>query len=255
MTSEWNSTTADLDYFKRQLAQPYQSTIAFFDFLDRYGRLHHDSLIVDACCGSAANSFYAISRYPGLRSVAFDYQQEFLDIAKNHLDELASDNTTIAESIQFIRSDIYSLDATLAKSQLLPSPPDGIIFLQTLSWLSDWREALIQLASLDSPWIAMSSLFYPGLLEAQVSINKYTDSHFLMSSFPYNILSAQLVKSCLRSLGYTNFYFEPFQISQPLPQPQDVNSMGTYTIEAAHKGLLQFSGPLHMPWYFLLATK
>ena len=51
------------DYFRKQLEKPYRSTEKFFDLLENENLIRQESVIIDACCGSGANSFYALKRF------------------------------------------------------------------------------------------------------------------------------------------------------------------------------------------------
>ena len=167
-TSPWNSKTTSLEYFTNQLKNPYQSTIQFFDFLNQKCSINSDSVIVDACCGAGTNSFYAASKYKVKKIIGFDYQDEFLNIANLY----KNDNLNVFESdIQFFNSNIYDIKIDINEKV------DGVISLQTLSWLTDWKSALNQMSSLGSNWIAISSLFYEGLIESEITIKKFKQDH------------------------------------------------------------------------------
>jgi SAM-dependent methyltransferase len=245
-TSPWNSKTTPLGYFTNQLKNPYQSTIQFFDFLNQKCSINSDSVIVDACCGSGTNSFYAASKYKFKKIVGFDYQDEFLDIANlyknNNLNQFKSD-------IQFVNSDIYNIKIDIDEKV------DGVILLQTLSWLTDWKRALDQMNSLGSKWIAISSLFYEGMIESEITIKKFKKDQKDPILVPYNVYSIPIVEEYMRDLGYVNFYWKKFEMGIELEKPTDADNMGTYTKKTIDGETLQISGPIMLPWYFLVATR
>ena len=132
---------------------------------------------------------------------------------------------------------------------------DGVIFLQTMSWLTNWKESLKQLSKLNTKWIAISSLFYEGLIEAEIIINNYPDTKSEPTSFPHNIYSMPIVEEYLKVLGFKNFYWKKFELKTPLKKPNNINKMGSYTIEDKNGKLITISGPIMMPWSFLVAKR
>jgi len=250
-TSRWDSKTQNMDYFINQLKTPYQSSIAFFDFLEELNLINSESSIVDACCGSGANAFYAFNRFSLKKIIGFDYQEEFLSLAKEY-----QKNLTKYNEVCFIQANIYEIDDfldDLRKNKITFN--DGVIFLQTMSWLTNWRESLKQLSKLNTNWIAISSLFYEGLIEAEITINTYPDTNSEPISFPYNVYSMPIVEEYLKVLGFKNFYWKKFELKTPLKKPNNINKMGSYTIEDKNGKLITISGPIMLPWSFLVAKR
>ena len=244
-TSPWNIGTFSNEYFFRQLKEPYQSTKHFFNFLNENNLIDSNKIIVDACCGSGGNSFYLADNYSPKKIIAFDYQDEYLKIAKSYQNNNFKSNTDIV----FLNSDIYDLSVKIYEKI------DGVIFLQTLSWLTDWKKSLLELKKLDSEWIAISSLFYDGLIEAEITIKKFRDNEEDPVLTPYNVYSIPMVEKYLKELGYSKFYWKKFEIDMEIEKPTDVDDMGTYTERTKSGNTLQLSGPIILPWYFLIAKK
>ena len=240
-SSVWNSKNSNMEYFTRQLNNPYQSTVAFFDFLEKEKLMPPGTSIVDACCGSGGNIFYAANRFALKYAIGFDYQEEFLSIAEDFKSKAKSERFSV---VSFKQADIYNLgqfgESVSGKSDVI----DGILFLQTMSWLTNWRESLNQLGNLHSKWIAISSLFYEGFIEAEITIKTYPGSSEKHTSFPYNVYSIPLVEDCLRSNGFKEFIWKEFNLISPIARPDDDNKMGTYSIETKDGTLLQKSGPI-----------
>ena len=249
--SKWNSKNVNIDYFTRQLKTPYQSTIAFFDFLEELNFINSESSIVDACCGSGANTFYASDRFSLKKIIGFDIQEEFLSLAKEYQKNLQN-----FKDVSFIQANVYEIDNfldELRKNNIFFN--DGVIFLQTMSWLTNWKESLKQLSKLNTNWIAISSLFYEGLIEAEITINNYPNTKSEPTSFPYNVYSMPIVEEYLKVLGFKNFYWKKFELKTPLKKPNNINKMGSYTIEDKNGKLITISGPIMMPWSFLVAKR
>jgi hypothetical protein len=175
----WEADSVNMRYFKNQLHNPYYQTVAFFDFLESQVRLTPETIMIDACCGSMANSLYASKRFGLDKIIAFDFQDDFMELGRLLISRMG-----IEEKIISRNEDIFSLS-----SDFLEISADGIIFLQTLSWLTDWEKSIDSLSLLKAKWICISSLFYPGSIEALVQINVYNEDGTFANTSPYNILS------------------------------------------------------------------
>jgi len=251
-TSEWSSESSNMEYFTRQIEKPYQSTIAFFDFLESVISIGSDTLIVDACCGSGSNTIYAARRFGLKHTIGFDYQEEFLALAQKYYAESLN---TKRQNITFKKMDIYNTKELRKSIKQQAQKVDGIIFLQTMSWLTKWKKSLDGLSRIKSKWLAMSSLFYEGKIEAEITIKTYADSEKQVNAFPYNVYSKPLVEKYLKKLGFKELHWQKFTIESPLTKPTDIDKMGTYTVETKGGDLMQVSGPILMPWYFLIAIR
>ena len=132
---------------------------------------------------------------------------------------------------------------------------DGIVSFQTLSWLPGYKEEIACLAKLNPKWIAISSLFFEGQIDFDIKIHEYDrkDSDGSRDSY-YNIYSLPKVREEFDKNGYHNFEFFKFDIDIDIPQLHP-NHMGTYTQKTEDGKRLQISGPLLMPWYFIVASK
>ena len=167
--------------------------------------------------GVAVILFFLRKNFNCQKLYGFDFQNDFLDIAKRSAKELDM------ADISFKNADIYNLPRSILNQRV-----DGIICLQTLSWLDDWRKALEQLAKTNSKWIALSSLFYDGLLQSKTEVISYNEDLKVRHSVPYNVYSIPAVKDFLAKLGFAGIIFEPFQINLDLPRG-DLNRIGTFT--------------------------
>jgi hypothetical protein len=49
-------------------------------------------------------------------------------------------------------------------------------------------------------------------------------------------------------------HVEPFTITVDLPKPKD-GQRGTYTVRTEWNKRSQFSGPVYLPWHFVLAVR
>jgi SAM-dependent methyltransferase len=243
-TSEWLSSTIDKNYHERQFASPYRSTIHFVNWLEELGYLNnYDQLrILDLGCGQGANLYYMASRFTNIQFTGIDLNKDLVDCGNNFLKEKNIANCHLETG------DWYAMGPHLINAF------DGCISLQTLSWLPDYAEPLKALSALQSRWICLSSLFYDGPLSCAIEVSDYDENlEVSMKSF-YNIYSLPVVQSFLSSLGYSNVASIPFHIDIDLEKPIS-KGRGTYTENIAEGTRLQISGPLLMPWHFVVAEK
>jgi SAM-dependent methyltransferase len=232
------------DYFTKQLDSPYESTKQLYTFISKYIPEGCRSSILDACCGAGAWSFYVAHQSGTKRVVGFDCCDDRVHFANDY----AAKNAMTAVT-SFRTDDIYNLSKGIKQMYF-----DGICLVQTLSWLPDWKAALTALSAIPHRWLALSSLFYSGKIEAIIDIRTYSDYFTTKESSSYNVLSIPLVEDHLKSLGYTSIIWHKFQIPIDL-LPGNPDQMGSFTQRLADGTRLQFSGPISMPWYFLLARR
>jgi len=132
---------------------------------------------------------------------------------------------------------------------------DGVISLQTISWLEHFRGAFRNVFfNLNPSWFALSSLFYEGNISAYTQVHEYESGKV----FSYNTYSITQVKAFAEKYGYSLVKYKPFDISVDLPKPESSDLMGTFTQQIVRNDAvtrLQISGPLLMSWYMLFFRK
>lgn len=242
---EWiNPNPQDLNYYDRQIINPYRSTIKFVDFLDEVVGLL-DQKILDLGTGKGANMFYIKNRFPQTILTGLDINYDLVQKGNEYV------NKNGITDIELRFGDMYALDQNL-KNQY-----DGILSFQTLSWLPSYEEPLEQMMSLNPDWIGITSLFYDGLIDCKIEVSMYKN-HEDCSPFKafYNVLSLQKIQAFANKYGYQRFIAKPFELDIDIPKPMDKNIMGTYTLcTKDSERRIQISGPLLMSWYFLILSK
>ena len=194
-------------------------------------------------CGTGSNTVYLAQKYPNVNFVGIDFNSKNLDIGLNKIEELKIDNCELRHGnwYQPENADIGAFD--------------GIISFQTLSWLPGYKREIECLAKLNPNWIAISSLFFEGEIDFDIKISEYDrkDKDGIRQSY-YNIYSIPRVREEFSKHGYDKFKYIKFDIDIDIPQMHP-NHMGTYTQKMENGERLQISGPLLMPWYFIIACK
>ncbi len=228
------------DYFSRQFKQPYRSTVALHQWLKKKGVLK--GRIADLACGMGAPLGYFAIREPQCDFVGLDFNSLLVREGNRRLSALPN--------VQLKRGNLYRLFPQY-KSQF-----DGLLSLQTLSWLESYEGPLEQMTRIRPKWIAITSLFYDGPVNSVIRIQDYskpTGKKAYKDAF-YNIYSLPLIREFLKQRGYAHFDSTPFEIDRDIPPPKD-KGMATYTRRLKSGDRIQISGPLLMSWYFLLARR
>ena len=219
-----------LDYNARQWREPYRSTIAFSRFIA--DRMESAQKVVDAGCGGGGPTWYLANRFPHCRFCGLDVSEPMIWEASGRPD-LPSNLAYEADSLTNlrIRFDI-----------------DGVTLIQVLSWLPGYELALHQIATRLRPkWIAFSTLMYEHNIDCRIVVAE----HERPRQSYYNVYGLPRMKAFMHGEGYNLTGFEEFKIDQDLPKPQDRNIMGTYTLDCGETRL-QCSGPLLLPWHFVM---
>jgi SAM-dependent methyltransferase len=226
-------------YHLGQWKNPKRSTIQFADYVR--DRIAASRRVVDIGCGAGAASAHLAARHAGTEFVGIDISQKLLGIART----LSS--TENLRNLSFDVEDCFDLRAR--------SGVDGVVSLQTLSWLPDYEEPLRQIFEKLSPdWIAASSLFFDGDISCRIEVNE----HAAGQRFFYNVYAIPAVARFAAKFGYRLADARPFVIDIDLPRPADRDAMATYTVRTAEPDAperLQLSGPLLMNWHFITLTR
>lgn len=243
---EWVKNYND-DYFNRQFENPYRSTIKFCDWLESLGLFKNVSgtKFLDMCTGKGSNVYYMYKRFPKCKFLGLDINDNFIKEGRNFLAHKNIKNCNLEYG------DLYNLDIKKHINQF-----EGILSYQTLSWLPEYETAINEMIKLNPKWIALSSLFYDGLVDCKIEIKEYNNSIDKASSNNsfYNVYSIPRIKNFFSERGYTLFKYSPFEIDIDLPKPKH-SHMQTYTKKLEDNSRIQISGPLLMNWYFIYASK
>lgn len=238
-TSEWLETPK-LEYHERQLFEVYRSTVSFCDWLEKIGHIKADSKtsILDLGCGLGANLIYMGKRYPKCQFTGVDLNPAFVERGNRILSDRGIEN------VQIDQGDWYNLASGYIGIF------DGVVSFQTLSWLPGFEEALGEIAHLRPSWIALTSLFYDGLVSSANETQTYGDDLMPYRNMFYNVYSIPVVKESLRRKGYGNFKYERFDIDIDLPCTKEFRAH-TEKLDDGRRILI--SGPVLEPYYFISA--
>lgn len=229
-----------MDYHMKQWGHPKESTKAFSKFFRN--DLLNSSSVIDIGAGAGAATFFLANQFPEVNFIGIDYSDELVTKARRTLSDFESKNLT------FESGDWFNLDKKYRGV-------DGVISLQTLSWLPEMELPMTQIFNVIRPnWIGLSSLFYEGDISCRVEVDEHTRER---KTF-YNVYSIKKLNRLATEHGYEVLMADRFDIGIDISKPVNLDLMGTYT-EKVQRGLdyqrLQISGPLLMNWYFVSIGK
>lgn len=228
----------NLEWYRRQFTEPYRITIAFRNFIENNAAFNK-STILDIGCGMGSALSYIARNHPDSKFTGIDINDDlfhyFIGEEKN---------------ITFEKADCFNLPSSYINKF------DGIISLQTLSWLPEYKIPLEQMCKINPKWIAISSLFYPGEINFTISLENYgrPTENEPFSQVYYNIYSIPILKKLLQSYGYTSFVYQPFEIDIDISKPKH-NNLGYYTVKTEQGKRLAFNTCLYQPEGFIFASR
>jgi SAM-dependent methyltransferase len=236
METSW-SDERSMAYHLDQFTNQKRSTVHFYDFSAEF--IDKSQTIVDIGCGTGAATHFIAKSSPSTKIIGIDSDSVLIETAIKIVDEIPLSN------LDFEVADLYKLE----NRQFVC---DGVVSLQTLSWLEGLDEPMISIfTKLKPKWIALSSLFYEGDITATVII----DEHMRNRKSFYNVYSIPKLDRLSKEFGYAVTKVEKFSIDVDLPKSGDINFMSTYTETIVSEGKdsrIQISGPMLMCWYFVM---
>src|SRR5688500_16678700 len=169
----------ELEYHERQFREPYRSTVAFCNWLETSGFLVRESKIriLDLGSGAGANVHYMSQRYPESSFVGVDINPELVEHGNSFFESSGIRNCRLEVG------DLYNLDPEHL------SGFDGVVSLQTLSWLPNFSAPIEAIAKLQPKWIALTSLFYDGPVSCTIEVSQYDEELQRNWSGFYNVYS------------------------------------------------------------------
>jgi SAM-dependent methyltransferase len=236
METSW-SDERSMAYHLDQFTNQKRSTVHFYDFSAEF--INKSQTIVDIGCGTGAATHFIAKSSPLTKIIGIDSDSVLIETAIKIVNEIPLSN------LDFEVADLYKL-------QNRQFVCDGVVSLQTLSWLEGLDEPMISIfTKLKPKWIALSSLFYEGDITATVVI----DEHMRNRKSFYNVYSIPKLDRLSKEFGYSVTKVEKFSIDVDLPKSGDINFMSTYTETIVSEGKdsrIQISGPMLMCWYFVM---
>ena len=245
--TEWLELSGSgMEYHKNQFQNVYRSTIIFCEWLEQNNLCKPDLniKIADIGAGAGSNIFYMSEKFPKIEFTGIELNKDLVKFGNDYFEKNNRPNCNL------IYGDLYDLD------EKTNSKYDGVVSLQTLSWLPDYKIPIKKMKNLNPNWIALTSLFYDGDVDMKVEVKDYTrpgKNKPYIEGF-YNIYPIPHVKKYFKELGFSNFEYKKFDIDIDLPK-QMGKGLATYTEQLKNGNRIQISAGILMNWYFILARK
>lgn len=227
--NDWNINPdpETLAYHLRQWDEPYRSTVAFAEFARPW--LEKSRHVLDLGCGGGGATTYLARQFERSQFLGLDISDALIKQAWKREGP---------PNLSFSICDMCNTGALYT---------DGVISLQTFSWMPDIETPLDQICKKIAPkWMAFSSLFYEGDISCKIEVDEPKRPR---KSY-YNIYSIPRTEAFLKERGYIQVGKEEFEIDKDLPVGNpDFMHTTTWITEGGYR--VQQSGPLLLPWYFL----
>lgn len=240
------------EYVASDFDHPKHSTRAFSSFLERNGcfETRNDELIIDMGTGGGSGLAYIARCFPGTSFLGLDYN---VDLVSWVNDVFFKDNPEHCPNNMSVKYGDWTKPNDILNQ--CNKKIRGVISVHSLCTQKYFSDAASYLVELEPEWIAFNSLFYNGPLDVLIHIrDKGSDLKDDNPDADFNIHSLPHAADYMLSNGYSLQSAEPFEIGLPLPRP-DGGKRGTYTIQTEWSDHSQFSGPVYLPWQFVLFKK
>jgi len=225
-----------------QILKPYQSTIDFEIFLKKNKLFSKKSKhIVDIGTGIGSHLNYLSKQNHELKFTGIDYSVPLINWAKK---------LNKNQNINFFVADILKKNKI---KKLINC--DGVICIQTFCCFKNPEYPIKFMTSLKPKWIAINSLFYDGPLDVFIHMKDYEDLNTDKGGDgDFNIFSIQNISKILKRYKYRLIKSEPYFPKQKITKSKK-KGRGSYTTKNELNKNITFSGPVHLPWHFLIAKR
>ena len=241
--SVYHSKHLDVDYYRRQMKNPYESTKNFFNFLNKKIKLKNKK-IVDLACGNGANLIYLKKKYKTGICYGLDQNKTLLKIANDFTKKKK------IKDLSFLMSDIENYKKKVPKK----IDSDGAICIQTLSVMNDYKNVILFAKKLKTNFICVNSLFWKGKIDFKITVNFLNKNKRLIEKINhYNIYSIDHYLAFLKKNGYKKHFLLKFKTNKII-KTKNKKLMGSHTVKLDNKREIK-SGPLILDWYFILSKK
>ena len=223
-----------------QFKKPYQSSIEFKKFLKENNFFNRNNKnILDLGCGIGSNINYFSKEFPNIKFTGWDYSKSQIEKAKK---------LNIYKNNKFFVKNILKIDKSKIKFDALFSTHTFCVFKKI-------EPAINSIKKLKAKWIAINSLFYEGPLDVLIHIrdlnNKKIDDNNPDADF--NIHSLPNTIKVFKKHGYKFIAKRNFYPKKKIIRKN--KNRGSYTMKTELNKNTIFSGPVHLPWYFVLFKK
>ena len=242
------------EYATADFSSPKESTKALINFITKNGVLDGASgkIVLDYGAGSCSGLYQIAKQFPEIEFAGIDYNEVLISWVNDFWRRPSGSKYKLPNlTANFADwNDSKAIKLLTERSEV-----HAVMSVHALCTMKDCLEAISKLVISKPKHVVLNSLFYEGPLDVLIHIRE------LESTIPddcpdadFNIHSIPKVQKVFADLGYPNVSFEKFNIGIDLKAP-DKGRRGTYTIRTEFEERAQFSGPVYLPWYFVLASR
>ena len=226
------------DYHLRQLKSPYESTKALLDFCRQNIDISKISSILDLACGTGVNSFYlADNDFESKKFFGYDLSEDAINIGNNYKNNNKCSNVDLSvEDLYKILEGDNNYDMTM--------------FVQTLFAMEDAYECLEGIMKITNRYVVLLSLFTEDSLEVMTKVKSVEQGD---TEYIFNIIPISKLEIFANQRGYKLASYQPFEINIELSRKG--NGLGSYTKKKENGKLDTFTGPIYLPWGFVLLER
>jgi len=224
-----------------QFKKPYNSTIAFYKLMSDLNLFKKDiKNIIDIGTGIGSNLQYFSKREKEINFLGTDYQSSRISLAKklNKNHKIKFKKFNILESITDFKNKF-----------------DGLICIHTLCCFKKIDKVIDNMCGIKPKWIAINSLFFDGDLDVLIHIRDHKNKKVNDDNpnADFNIFSLAKIEKFFKKNGYKIIIKKPYFPNKAIKKRG--KERGSYTIKTEIHKNTTFSGPVHLPWYFVIAKK
>ncbi len=225
-----------------QLYKPYESTKAFYNQIHKSKLLNRNTKsIIDIGTGIGSNLQYFSKKNKRIKFLGLDYQSDRIKFGRK-----INKNSNISLKRFNILKSVKNFSGKF----------DGLICIHTLCCFKKIDLVIKNFCLIKPKWIAINSLFFEGPLDVLIHIRDH-DNPKLKDNNPnsdFNIFSLSNLEKMFQKYGYKIIIKKPFFPKKKIKKlPKNVR--GSYTIKTEMSKNTTFSGPVFLPWYFIIAKK
>ena len=227
-----------------QINKIYQSTIDFNKFLLENNILSNNkkTKVLDVGTGIGSNLKYFANQFKYSEFVGIDYSKKKIDYAKK---------LNKNKRISFHCADMLKKNNLISKLNSY----DLSINIHTICCFKNLEKPIKFLCDFKTKWIAINSLFYDGPIDVEIHM-KDLNKTIKENNHPdgdFNIFSYQTLGKELKKNGYKIKVIQPYFPKKPIKKLG--KNRGSFTIQTEFSKNTVFSGPIFLPWHFVLAKR